>query len=184
MGFEGTSCLDEAWGRILPAEGTVLQTARSTLRALFSWADQPLWRVAGEGQVQTLRGLEWYSAERTWGTLLAGLQGLVSAGLERVSRLNMGFPGGTPGKDLACQQVSCKRHRFHPWVRNIPLRRPQQPTLVFLPGESHCQRSQTGYSPYGRRVKHDWSDLAAAATPAKTEQREKWRQAASHCCLY
>ena len=127
MGFEGTSCLDEAWGRILPAEGTVLQTARSTLHALFSWADQPLWRVAGEGQVQTLRRLEQYSAERTRGTLLAGLQGLVSAGLERVSRLNMGFPGGTPGKDLACQQVSCKRHRFHPWVRKIPWRRHGSP---------------------------------------------------------
>ena len=31
----------------------------------------------------------------------------------------------------------CKRHRFDPWVGKIPWRRAQQPTPVFLPGESH-----------------------------------------------
>ena len=31
-----------------------------------------------------------------------------------------------------------------------------QPTLVFLPGKSHGQRSLVGYSPWGRRVRHDW----------------------------
>ena len=42
---------------------------------------------------------------------------------------------------IACQ---CKRHRrreFNPWVRKIPWRRKLQPTPVFLPGESHGQRS-------------------------------------------
>ena len=29
------------------------------------------------------------------------------------------------------------------------------PTPVFLPGESHGQRSLMGYSPRGRRVRHD-----------------------------
>ena len=29
-----------------------------------------------------------------------------------------------------------KRHGFNPWVRKIPWRRAQQPTPVFLPGES------------------------------------------------
>ena len=29
-----------------------------------------------------------------------------------------GFPGGTSGKELACQ---CRRRRFDPWVRKIPL---------------------------------------------------------------
>ena len=37
--------------------------------------------------------------------------------------------------------------RFDPWVRKIPWRRPRQPTPVFLPGESHWQRSLAGYSP-------------------------------------
>ena len=39
--------------------------------------------------------------------------------------------------------------RFDPWVEKIPWRRPWQPTPVFLPGESHGQRSQVGYCPQG-----------------------------------
>ena len=33
------------------------------------------------------------------------------------------------------------RLKFNPWVRKIPWRRAWQPTLVFLLGESHGQRS-------------------------------------------
>ena len=50
------------------------------------------------------------------------------------------------GKESACQ---CRRHRFDPWVGKIPWRRAWQPTPVFLPGESHRQRSLPGYSPWG-----------------------------------
>ena len=32
----------------------------------------------------------------------------------------------------------------------FPWQRAWQPTLVFLPGESHGQRSPVGYSPWGR----------------------------------
>ena len=40
------------------------------------------------------------------------------------------------------------RHRLVPWVGKIPRRRRAwQPTLVFLPGESHGQRSLVVYSP-------------------------------------
>ena len=38
--------------------------------------------------------------------------------------------------------------QFNPWVRKIPWRSEQQPTPVFLPGESHGQRSLVGYSPW------------------------------------
>ena len=37
------------------------------------------------------------------------------------------------------------------WVRKIPWRRKWQPTPVFVPGESHGQRSLAGYSPWGRK---------------------------------
>ena len=37
----------------------------------------------------------------------------------------------------------------NPWVGKIPWRRAWQPTPVFLPGESHGQRSLVGYSPRG-----------------------------------
>ena len=36
-----------------------------------------------------------------------------------------------------------------PWVGKIPWRRALQPTPVFLPGESHGQRSLAGYGPWG-----------------------------------
>jgi len=42
-----------------------------------------------------------------------------------------------------------RRPRFDSWVRKIPWRREWQPTLVFLPGESHGQRHLMGYSPWG-----------------------------------
>jgi len=45
-------------------------------------------------------------------------------------------------KEPTCQ---CRRCRFNPWVRKIP-RRKWQPIPVFLPGESHGQRSLAGYS--------------------------------------
>ena len=44
-----------------------------------------------------------------------------------------------------------KRQKFHPWVRKIHWRREWLPTPVFLPGESHGQRSLVGYSPRGHK---------------------------------
>ena len=44
----------------------------------------------------------------------------------------------------------CRRPKgrwFDPWVEGS--RRAWQPTPVFLPGESHGQRSLVGYSPWG-----------------------------------
>ena len=41
------------------------------------------------------------------------------------------------------------RHGFNPWVLKISWRRVWQPTPVFLPGESHGQRSLMDYSPWG-----------------------------------
>ena len=64
------------------------------------------------------------------------------------------------GREPTCQCRGCKRRRFDPWVRKIPWRRARQPTPVFLPGESHGQRSLVDYSLWGHRVRHNWSDLA------------------------
>ena len=50
-------------------------------------------------------------------------------------------------KNLPVQEN--KRHEFDPWVGKIPWRRTWQSTLVFLPGESHGQRSLAGYSLWG-----------------------------------
>ena len=48
------------------------------------------------------------------------------------------------------------KHGFDPWVGKISWRRKWQPTPVFLPGESHGQRSLESSSPQGlKRVRHD-----------------------------
>ena len=39
------------------------------------------------------------------------------------------------------------RNGFNPWVEKIPWKRKWKPTPVFLPGESHRQRSLVDYSP-------------------------------------
>ena len=53
------------------------------------------------------------------------------------------FICGAGGKESSSQCNRHKRCRFDPWVGKIPWRRAQQPTPVFLPGESHGQRSLT-----------------------------------------
>ena len=54
-------------------------------------------------------------------------------------------------KNPSAEAGDIKRHRFDPWFGKILWRRAQQPTPVFLPGESHGQRSLVGYSPKGRK---------------------------------
>ena len=58
----------------------------------------------------------------------------------------MSFPGGASGKESVCQCRRYRRRGFDPWVRRIPWRRAWQPIPVFLPRESHEQRSLAGYS--------------------------------------
>jgi len=48
---------------------------------------------------------------------------------------------------------------FDSWVWKIPWRRAWQFTLVFLPGESHGQRSLGGYGPWDHK---EW-DLSEVA---------------------
>ena len=56
----------------------------------------------------------------------------------------------------------------HNWTTSLSLftfmhwRRKWQPTPVFLPGESQGWWSLVGCHLWGRTVRHDWSDLAAA----------------------
>ena len=57
-----------------------------------------------------------------------------------------GFQGGTNAKEPICQSRRHKRCGLDTWIRKIPWRRPRQPTLVFLPGESYGQRSLAGSS--------------------------------------
>ena len=75
-----------------------------------------------------------------------------------------GFPGGASGKEPACQCRRWKTCGFNPWVGKIPWRRESQPTPVFLPGESHGQRTLAGYSPWGHK-ELDTTEHKHAQTP-------------------
>ena len=72
-----------------------------------------------------------------------------------------------------------------PWVWKIPWRRAWQPSSVFLPGESHGQRSLTGYSPQG----HQESDTteatyAHACRLTSTKKRERLNFSFLHWMLF
>ena len=64
-----------------------------------------------------------------------------------------GFPGGSDGKETTCSSGdlgSIPGSGISPW------RREWLPSPVFLPGESHGQRSLAGYTVHGvARVRHD-----------------------------
>ena len=60
-----------------------------------------------------------------------------------------GFWSGASFKGPTSQSRRCKRCGLDPWVRKILWRRAWQPAPVFLPGESHGQRSLVGYTPWG-----------------------------------
>ena len=66
----------------------------------------------------------------------------------------MGFPGDSDGKESAC---NARDLGSNPWVRKILWRRKWQPTPVFLPGESHGQRTLAGYSLWGPK---SWTQLS------------------------
>ena len=56
---------------------------------------------------------------------------------------------------------------FHPRAEKVPWRRAWPHTPVFLPGESHGQKSLVGYSPWGRKE----SDTTEA-----TEHTRTWKK--------
>ena len=107
-------------------------------------------RSPGEGNGNPLQCscLENPRDGRAWWATVYG----VAQSWTRLKRLNsrssmyMGLPRWLSGKESACQ---CRRCEFSPWVGKIFWRRKRQPTPIFLPGESHGQRSLVSYSPWG-----------------------------------
>ena len=80
---------------------------------------------------------------------VTNLEARISKGVcVAIVKESVGFPGGPEGKESTCQ---CRRHGFDPWVRKIHWRKEWLSFLVFLPGESHGQRSLVGYSPWGHK---------------------------------
>ena len=62
----------------------------------------------------------------------------------------MGFPGGAMVKTLPAKAGKVRDRSLISGLGRSPDRK-WQPVPVFLPGESHGQRSLAGYSPWGRK---------------------------------
>ena len=79
--------------------------------------------------------------------------------------------------------LQCRRLGFHPWVGKIPWRREWQPTLLFLPGEFHGQRSLAGSSPLSRQ-ESDTTErltlLCACCWKKEPQPAKKLRAITSH----
>ena len=84
-----------------------------------------------------------------------------------------GFPGGASGKEPTCQCRRHKRQGFDPWVGKIPWRRTWQSTPLFLPRESHGQRTH-GMEPWTEstvyRAAKSWTRLKQLSTHATTSE--------------
>ena len=77
----------------------------------------------------------------------------------REKMLNLGTMSASPqmvrGWGIYLPTQETREMWVDPWVGKIPWRRKWQPTPVFLPGESHGQRSLAGYGPWGQRVRRN-----------------------------
>ena len=92
----------------------------------------------------------------------------------------MGFPSGSAVKIF----LQCRRQGFDPQVRKIPWRRKWKPTPVFLPGESHGQRSLVCYSPLGHKQSNTTEQLTHTHNPTTAFVPEgKWAGSKRHAMM-
>ena len=83
------------------------------------------------------------------------------------------LPGGISGKEPTCQCRGCKRKEFDPWIGKILWRREWQLPPVFLPRESHGQRSLMGYSLQGH-AEQDATEATQQACKPTSQQVQPW----------
>ena len=88
----------------------------------------------------------------------------------------LGFPGGTSGKESACQ---CRRHRrcrFDPWIRTMSWRGARQSTPVFLenlPLEN--PRDKGAWWATVHRVAKSWTWLKGhSSSVPQLKKKRKW----------
>ena len=100
------------------------------------WANSQRWWKTGRPGVWQSMGLQSRTQLTDWTTTLTWASLVLS---RKESDSNAG------------NRLHCRRRRFDPWVGKIPQRRAWQPTSVFLPGESHGQRSLAGHSSWSHK---------------------------------
>ena len=76
------------------------------------------------------------------------------------------FPGGTSGKEPACQCRQCERSRLNLWVRKIPWRRKWHP-LQYSRLENPCWLSSIGSQSQTRRKHAGQQKLSGSIEPCQ-----------------
>ena len=134
-----------------------LQTQNQTIQALWVWRYlqceyKPAFKVWHTGLMSPRAPLTSY-----WTDAPCLIRNRVWEG--------WGFPGSSAGKESTCNAGDLGSR-----VGKIPWRRAWQPIPVFLPGESHEQRSLGGYSPWGLKE----SDMTERLSPAQHMGMLSW----------
>ena len=107
------------------------------------------WRVPGMGEPGGLPSQGSHRVGHDWSDLAAA-----------AAWWSMGFPGGTSGKEPACQCRRCKKHGFHPWDGKISWRRStgmatNSNILAWeIPWTEECGGLQSMGS---QRIGHNWA---------------------------
>ena len=127
----------------IPKKGNAKECSNYHTIVLISCASKVMLKILQARLQQLEKAMATHSSTLAWNIPWMEEPGRLQAmGLQRV------------GQDWA---TSLSLFTFMHW------RRKWQPTPVFLPGESQGQRSLVGSSMGSHRVRHNWSDLAAAA---------------------
>ena len=89
-----------------------------------------------------------------------------------------GSPGGSAVKKKKNQSAQCRSCRICGFTHWVGKRRKWQPTLVFLPGKSHGQRSLGDCSPWGGKewdmTEHFTSLLFPSHLPHPLNPQDHW----------
>ena len=99
----------------------------------------------------------WFHSTSLVSVLPAGCLLITIRAAEKVSFLCC-LPGGSDGKESACNAGDNKRRVLNPWVGKASWKKEWLSSPVFLPGEFHGQRSLAGYSPWSHKESSrlDW----------------------------
>ena len=84
----------------------------------------------------------------------------------------LSFPGGTSGKESACQCRRCKRHDFNPWIGKILCEEEMATHSSILAWKIPWTEEPGGLQSMGlQRVRHDWTHTQDRLCTAPEDSR-------------